>query len=133
MLFSGTGRVKSCPGPPVSPSVLSVTMNVLPSGRSSTTGRIVDSYTNILTVKLFARGDAERSAVRESLGWWNDSFLNLSRLITGVSVILQTMNSLLVVATAWLALLLWSQGEMTPGAVAAAIGLCCGSCRCPAG
>ena len=92
-------------------------------GRSSTTGRIVDSYTNILTVKLFARGDAERSAVRESLGWWNDSFLNLSRLITGVSVILQTMNSLLVVATAWLALLLWSQGEMTPGAVAAAIGL----------
>ncbi|MEZ2406786.1 ATP-binding cassette subfamily B multidrug efflux pump [Bosea sp. OAE752] len=92
-------------------------------GRSSTTGRIVDSYTNILTVKLFARADAERSAVRESLGWWNESFLNLSRLITGVSVILQAMNSLLVVATAWLALWLWSHGEMTPGAVAAAIGL----------
>ncbi|QEL25798.1 ABC transporter ATP-binding protein [Bosea sp. F3-2] len=92
-------------------------------GRSSTTGRIVDSYTNILTVKLFARADAERSAVRDSLTRWNASFLNLSRLITGVSVILQTMNSLLVVVTAWLALLLWSQGEMTPGAVAAAIGL----------
>ncbi len=92
-------------------------------GRSTTTGRIVDSYTNILTVKLFARADAERSAVRDSLSRWNASFLNLSRLITGVSVILQTMNSLLVVATAWLALLLWSQGEMTPGAVAAAIGL----------
>lgn len=92
-------------------------------GRSTTTGRIVDSYTNILTVKLFARADAERSAVRDSLTRWNASFLNLSRLITGVSVILQTMNSLLVVATAWLALLLWSQGEMTPGAVAAAIGL----------
>ncbi|RYE35192.1 MAG: ABC transporter ATP-binding protein [Hyphomicrobiales bacterium] len=92
-------------------------------GRSTTTGRIVDSYTNILTVKLFARADAERSAVRDSLSRWNASFLNLSRLITGVSVILQTMNSLLVVATAWLALLLWSNGEMTPGAVAAAIGL----------
>lgn len=92
-------------------------------GRSTTTGRIVDSYTNVLTVKLFARADAERSAVRDSLSRWNASFLNLSRLITGVSVILQTMNSLLVVATAWLALLLWSQGEMTPGAVAAAIGL----------
>ncbi|MCA0421220.1 MAG: ABC transporter ATP-binding protein/permease [Proteobacteria bacterium] len=92
-------------------------------GRSTTTGRIVDSYTNILTVKLFARADAERSAVRDSLSRWNASFLNLSRLITGVSVILQTMNSLLVVATAWLALLLWSTGEMTPGAVAAAIGL----------
>jgi ATP-binding cassette subfamily B multidrug efflux pump len=92
-------------------------------GRSSTTGRIVDSYTNILTVKLFARADAERSAVRDSLTRWNASFLNLSRLITGVSVILQTMNSLLVVATAWLCLHLWSQGEMTPGAVAASIGL----------
>lgn len=92
-------------------------------GRSSTTGRIVDSYTNILTVKLFARADAERSAVRESLGWWNQSFLNLSRLITGVSVVLQTMNSMLVVATAALALWLWSHGQMTPGAVAAAVGL----------
>jgi ATP-binding cassette subfamily B multidrug efflux pump len=92
-------------------------------GRSSTTGRIVDSYTNILTVKLFARADAERSAVRDSLSRWNASFLHLSRLITGVSVILQTMNSMLVVATAWLSLHLWSQGEMTPGAVAAAIGL----------
>ena len=92
-------------------------------GRSSTTGRIVDSYTNILTVKLFARADAERSAVRESLGWWNQSFLSLSRLITGVSVVLQTMNSMLVVATAALALWLWSHGQMTPGAVAAAVGL----------
>ncbi len=92
-------------------------------GRSSTTGRIVDAYTNILTVKLFARADAERSAVRDSLSRWNASFLDLSRLITGVSVILQTMNSLLVVVTAWLCLQLWSQGEMTPGAVAAAIGL----------
>ncbi|MCP6606689.1 multidrug ABC transporter ATP-binding protein, partial [Klebsiella pneumoniae] len=46
-----------------------------------------------------------------------------SRLITGVSVILQTMNSLLVVVTAWLCLWLWSQGTMTPGAVAASIGL----------
>ena len=92
-------------------------------GRSSTTGRIVDAYTNILTVKLFARADAERSAVRDSLTRWNRSFLDLSRLITGVSVILQTMNSMLVVATAGLSLWLWSRGQMTPGAVAAAIGL----------
>ncbi len=92
-------------------------------GRSTTTGRIVDAYTNILTVKLFARADAERSAVRDALTRWNAAFLNLSRLITGVSVILQTMNSLLVVVTAWLCLWLWSIGQMTPGAVAAAIGL----------
>ena len=92
-------------------------------GRSTTTGRIVDAYTNILTVKLFARADAERSAVRDSLTRWNASFLDLSRLITGVSVILQTMNSLLVALTAGIALYLWSHGEMTPGAVAASIAL----------
>ncbi|MEN5081352.1 ABC transporter ATP-binding protein [Bosea sp. TWI1241] len=92
-------------------------------GRSATTGRVVDAYTNILTVKLFARADAERSAVREALTRWNAAFLDLSRLITGVSVILQTMNSLLIVAIAALSLQLWSQGAMTPGGVAAAIGL----------
>ena len=36
--------------------------------RSVTVGRIVDSYTNILTVKLFARAEEERSAVRDALG-----------------------------------------------------------------
>ena len=92
-------------------------------GRSATTGRIVDAYTNILTVKLFARSDAERSSVREALSAWNTSFLNLSRLITGVSVILQALNSALVAATAAVCLWLWSHGEMTPGAVAASIAL----------
>jgi ATP-binding cassette, subfamily B, multidrug efflux pump len=91
--------------------------------RSSATGRIVDSYTNILTVKLFARADAERSSVRGALTRWNNSFLDLTRLITGISVLLQTMNSLLVVVTAALSIWLWSHGQMTPGAVAAAIGL----------
>ncbi len=91
--------------------------------RSSATGRIVDSYTNILTVKLFARADAERSAVRGALTRWNQSFLDLTRLITVVSVLLQAMNSLLVVVTAALSIWLWNAGQMTPGAVAAAIGL----------
>ncbi|MGL4975311.1 MAG: ABC transporter ATP-binding protein [Bosea sp. (in: a-proteobacteria)] len=91
--------------------------------RSSATGRIVDSYTNILTVKLFARADAERSAVRGALTRWNQSFLDLTRLITVVSVLLQTMNSVLVVVTAALSIWLWSHGQMSPGAVAAAIGL----------
>jgi ATP-binding cassette subfamily B multidrug efflux pump len=92
-------------------------------GRSSTTGRIVDSYTNILTVKLFARGDLERSAVRESLKRWNDAFLDLMRLILGASLVLQILNSVLIVVTAGLTLFFWSHGGMTAGEGAAGISL----------
>lgn len=96
-------------------------------GRSSTTGRIVDTYTNILSVKLFARSDIERSAVRESLSRWNTAFLELMRLILGASLTLQILNSLLIVVTAGLTLQLWSHGDMTAGASAAAITLVCAS------
>lgn len=91
--------------------------------RSLATGRIVDAYTNIQTVKLFARADAERSAVREALQRWNDGFFHLTRLITGVTVVLQIANSLLIVTMAALSLHFWTAGEMTPGAIAAAIGI----------
>jgi ATP-binding cassette, subfamily B, multidrug efflux pump len=91
--------------------------------RSKVNGRIVDAYTNILTVKLFARADAERSAVREGLAEWNVAFLNLTRLITGVSSLLQLVNSVLIVVIGALCLHFWSQGQMSPGAVAAAIAM----------
>ncbi len=92
-------------------------------GRSLVNGRVVDAYTNILTVKLFARADAERSAVRDALAQWNKGFLDLTRLITGVTSLLQLVNSVLVVATAMVALKFWADGEMSPGAVAAALAM----------
>ncbi len=91
--------------------------------RSKVNGRIVDAYTNILTVKLFARADAERSAVKEALAEWNASFLDLTRLITGVTSLLQFVNSVLIVVTGALCLHFWGRGEMSPGAVAAAIAM----------
>ncbi|MBN9061155.1 MAG: multidrug ABC transporter ATP-binding protein [Rhizobiales bacterium 65-9] len=91
--------------------------------RSASTARIVDSYTNIATVKLFARGDVERSSVHEALARWAATFLDLTRLITGVVTILQTLNSVLVVATLYIALRLWSEQAMTPGEVAAAVAI----------
>jgi ATP-binding cassette, subfamily B, multidrug efflux pump len=92
-------------------------------GRSMATGRIVDAYTNVLTVKLFARADAERSSVRDALTRWNSAYLDLTRLITVVTTGLQLMNSLLIVVTGGLCLYFWSLSEMTPGAVAASTGL----------
>src|SRR3954449_2638937 len=67
--------------------------------RSVAVGRIVDSYTNILTVKLFARAEEERSAVRDALDVWTRAFLNSYRLVTGVTGVLSVMNSVLLVAT----------------------------------
>ena len=92
-------------------------------GRSLMVGRVVDSYTNILTVKLFARTDDERSSVREALERWMGSFLDLMRLITGVTSALSLMNSLLIAATAGLSLHLWMGGAMTSGQIAAGLAL----------
>lgn len=92
-------------------------------GRSTTTGCIVDSYTNILTVKLFARANTERLAVREALNHWNAAFTALMRLIFGVSFILQVLNSILLVTTAAVILVKWHQGAMTAGVAATALTL----------
>ena len=91
--------------------------------RSVTVGRIVDSYTNILTVKLFARSEEERSAVRDALTRWMRAFLDSFRLITGVTGLLALMNSTLLVATAALSVVLWSRGAMTSGEAAAGLAL----------
>jgi ATP-binding cassette, subfamily B, multidrug efflux pump len=91
--------------------------------RSALVGRVVDSYTNILTVKLFARGAEERSAVRDSIAAHTQAFLNSFRLITGVGFVLTVMNSALLVATGALSILLWMRGEMTSGDAATGIAL----------
>jgi ATP-binding cassette subfamily B multidrug efflux pump len=91
--------------------------------RSWLTGRVVDSYTNILTVKLFARADTERSAVREALQAHVRAFQASMRLITGTVSLVLTLNTLLFAATAIIAVWLWSLGRMTPGEIAAALAL----------
>ena len=91
--------------------------------RSVTVGRIVDSYTNILSVKLFARAEEERSAVQSALADWMRAFLNSFRLVTAVTGLLSAMNSALLVATATLSAVLWSRGTMTSGEAAAGLAL----------
>jgi ATP-binding cassette subfamily B multidrug efflux pump len=91
--------------------------------RSWLTGRVVDSYTNILTVKLFARADTERSAVREALTEHTRAFQASMRLITGTVSTLVVMNNTLLFVTIAIAVWLWSRGAMTPGEVAAALAL----------
>jgi ATP-binding cassette subfamily B multidrug efflux pump len=89
--------------------------------RSLVTGRIVDSYTNILTVKLFARPAQEDAYVREAIDEHTDKFHASLRLNTLLGLALSSLNALMVTGTGALALLLWTRGQVSVGTVAMAL------------
>jgi ATP-binding cassette subfamily B multidrug efflux pump len=91
--------------------------------RSVLTGRIVDTYTNILTVKLFARARNEDAYVREAVEEHTGLFHNSLRLNTLFAFTLITSNALLVTAVGGVAIALWTRGEVGVGTVATAIPL----------
>ncbi|MBV9756880.1 MAG: ABC transporter ATP-binding protein [Alphaproteobacteria bacterium] len=89
--------------------------------RAQLTGRIVDSYTNILTVKLFARARDEDAFVRESVDDHTRAFRRQLRLMTGFAFTQAVLNAVLVVGTGAIALWLWSTGRVVVGTVAMAL------------
>jgi ATP-binding cassette subfamily B multidrug efflux pump len=91
--------------------------------RSTLTGRVVDSYTNILTVKLFARAADEDATVREAIDDHTTAFRDQTRLTTAYTSTLVLMNAALIVSMAAVALWQWSAGHIAIGAVATAIPL----------
>ena len=91
---------------------------VTSEARSALMGRIVDSYTNILTVKLFARPRDEDDYVRDAIEYHTGRFLAQQRLITAFGTILAMLNALLVAGAGALALLLWRYGKVEVGAIA---------------
>jgi ATP-binding cassette subfamily B multidrug efflux pump len=91
--------------------------------RSVMTGRIVDSYTNIQTVKLFAHAGREEDYARESMDGFLQTVYKQMRYVTGFNVIVYLNNSLLVFLIAGGGILLWQGQLVGAGAVAAAIGL----------
>ncbi|MCJ2027054.1 ABC transporter ATP-binding protein [Methylobacterium sp. J-067] len=91
--------------------------------RSVLIGRVVDSYTNILTVKLFARDREERAAVRDAVQTHTDAYLHQFRLVTATTTLLGILNSALLIATGWACLALWRQGGMTTGEASAGLAL----------
>ena len=89
--------------------------------RSQLTGRIVDSYTNIQTVKLFARAEQEDAFVREGLLGLNAAFQRQMRLVTLNGFLLGTLNASMLTATAATGIWLWSHGQIGLAAVATAL------------
>lgn len=88
--------------------------------RSMMTGRIVDSYTNIATVKLFSHSSREESYVRESMDEFLDTVHRQMRIITILNMGILILNSLLLFAVGFIGIWLWMGDLVTAGAVAAA-------------
>jgi ATP-binding cassette, subfamily B, multidrug efflux pump len=86
--------------------------------RSTLMGRIVDSYTNILTVKLFARAREEDQYVRNAVDQHVDLFIKSQRLLTAFAALLDVLNALLIAGSGALALLLWRYGMVEIGTIA---------------
>ena len=91
--------------------------------RSAITGRVVDAYTNIHSVKLFARHETEMEYARESIENARETFKQEMRIITKMDLALTVLNGGLIVAITGWAILLWVQGAATVGTVAAATAL----------
>ncbi|MCO5122669.1 MAG: ABC transporter ATP-binding protein/permease [Rhizobacter sp.] len=91
--------------------------------RSQVMGRVVDSYTNILTVKLFSRARDEDAYVREVIDEHTGAIAAHMRLITRFMATLSTMNALLLVGTAGIGIVLWGRGDVSAGVVATALPL----------
>ena len=91
--------------------------------RSAITGRIVDSYTNIQSVKLFAHTETEEAYAGEAIEHARTTFSAQMRIITLMELGLTVINGFLIVAVIGYAIYLWQQGAATVGTVAAASAL----------
>ncbi len=91
--------------------------------RSKLMGRIVDGYTNITTLKLFAHTNFEQQYAKEAIEEQTVKAQLAGRVVTSMDVVITSMNGLLIVTTTGLALWLWTQSLITVGAIALATGL----------
>ena len=91
--------------------------------RSTTTGRVVDSYTNIHAVKLFAHHDKELAYAKEAVEQTRQTFAKEMRIFTLMDFGLVVLNGLLIVGVVGYAIWLWSSDAATVGIIAAATAL----------
>jgi ATP-binding cassette subfamily B protein/ATP-binding cassette subfamily B multidrug efflux pump len=93
------------------------------NSRSTMTGRIVDSYTNIVTLKLFSFSSRESQYVKEGMTEFLNTVHPQMRLVTGLNICLWKINMSLVFSTLVLGVYLWMQQSITAGAIAIVISL----------
>ncbi len=91
--------------------------------RSTVTGRVVDSYSNIHSVKMFAHHDRELDYAKEAIENTRTTFFYEMRLYTIMDIALVTLNGFLIVGVVGWAMYLWMQGTASVGVIAAATAL----------
>lgn len=91
--------------------------------RSAVTGRVVDAYSNIHSVKLFAHHGLEIRYATEAIETARHKFQAEMRIVTQMDLALTVLNGLLIVSVTGLGILLWYQGTASVGTVAAAAAL----------
>ncbi|WP_425327906.1 ABC transporter ATP-binding protein, partial [Pseudomonas nitroreducens] len=96
---------------------------VASDSRSKLMGRIVDGYTNITTLKLFAHTRQEEDYAREAIDDQTRKAQQAGRVVTSMDVTITVFNGLLIAGTTGLALWLWTQSLISVGAIALATGL----------
>jgi ATP-binding cassette subfamily B multidrug efflux pump len=92
--------------------------------RSVMTGRIVDTYSHIATVKLFSQGRRESQYARDGMQRFLDTVHPQMRLVTKLSVSVWCLGSLLIFAVAAVAIWLWLNQAISAGAIAVSVALC---------
>ncbi len=91
--------------------------------RSIMTGRVVDSYTNIATVKLFSHAAREEAYVRAGMDGFLRTVYRQMRLAVTQDMVLTLINVMLTAAVTGTGLWLWLNGRIAVGALAVAIPL----------
>ena len=91
--------------------------------RSSITGRVVDSYTNIQSVKLFAHHDKEEKYAKEAIEYTRQKFFIEMRLYSWMALGINFINGALLFSVIGWSIYLWSIGSTTIGVVAATTAL----------
>jgi len=91
--------------------------------RSLMTGRIVDSYTNIMTVKLFAHAGREKAYAKDAMGNFLNTVHPQMRYSTLLDLWLTVLNSLLLFSVGAIGIWSWIGGAGSVGAVAVGAGL----------
>ena len=94
---------------------------LLSEAKSVMTGRIVDSYTNIQTLKTFSTDGHEDKYVSDSVMDHATEFRKLMRIFTYMWSTLFMLNAGLVVSITWLSLDGWNRGALTAAAVVTVI------------
>ena len=93
------------------------------NARSELNGRVVDAYTNIHSVKMFANTKSELAYVKDAIEETRQTVFREMRIYTRMDFILSTMNAMLVAGTVGTALYLWTYDQVSSGEVAAASAL----------